>query len=147
MKSLIGAKICDIRYSSFIQDSKIVSKMVTVYLKTDTGTWFEVIIGDGALSIEEERVEPELSELSKIDFDFAYPISQLGVNKDFENTAIVNVEKLLWDGQEDECCGVLLSFENGKQMSFVEKNDSITILNGVDGLIVKRCDLKKYYDD
>jgi|GEM_PF-718662 len=142
MKNLVLEKeVIELRLMSFYIESEAICEIISLYMKTQDGTWVKLTIDDGYPIIEREEKEPKIVLQRDISDEFAYPIRLLEGNQFISSGKIKDVREYLWNGQRDECCGILLSFENGSDLSIIEGNGCLRLLNGIDTSLLENCEL------
>jgi len=126
---LIGQRIKELRTMSFFLNLKLMCNSVALYIKTGDDFWYGLTLFDGILNIVKEDDEPSISFLSDINDEFAYPID---VIHDYQfDGRISDIKRYLWQGDEFECFGVYIEFENGSGFNIIEDDNCLSIVTGI----------------
>lgn len=142
IKELLSKEIIEIRVMSFYIELKQICEIIAIYIKTENEYWYKLVISDGISKVEKQLIEPEISPLSNINDEFAYPIKKLE-KFDF-NGKIKNIKKYLYNGLKDECFGIYFELENSINFSVIENNDCLKIINGFENNYDKNYTLVNY---
>jgi len=127
---LINEVLHEIRFRSFFMAREMVCEFLAIFFKVSTVGWVSLTVSEGISKFEMLKSEPELIDLSKINDEFAYPISSLkGVDKYLGLKVSAVYEYRIRDVKEG-CIGVYLEF-GSCGISFIEADECLTIVEGL----------------
>jgi hypothetical protein len=138
---IIGRKIQDIKYQSYYFNTELICEFNCLYIKTDLSCWYKFVVDDGYATVEVQNEEPE----SIIADEYSYIIRNLSFSDiDYCGGIILDIEKYLWNGKEDECCGLFFGIEHEKGFSIIENSEDgicVDVIAGFSKKLFNSCKL------
>lgn len=129
VNSMIGRTIEEMRVMSFYIKPKLISDIIVLYIKVDTGEWFKFWTSDGQNSVELLNEAPVKVELEEIRDEFAYPVKTIQSN--YFGREIMGIKQYSWNNQMDELNGFYVELRDGTGFSIFEEDDCLKVLDGI----------------
>ena len=124
--NLIGKRIVEIRYKSFLQDGEM-CKIILIFFKFDDNTWYSFTTCDGISKINKIDSEPTLYEPISKENEPLYSVNKLLNFRITDYSEIEKIYEYLWKGYSDESLGFLICFTNAKKISIIDNDGCIEI--------------------
>lgn len=143
-KDLIGRNILEIRCQSFFLRSKQICEIIAFYFHLDNEIWLKLTVEDGRSIMKLQNEEPIINDIDKLKEEFEYPIRHFELDSLTGLNSIEKIEEYLWQGKQDESCGLLISLKDGSQLSIIEKDDCLNFEKSKSNRLLKNCILVNY---
>ncbi|MDO7909471.1 hypothetical protein Q6A49_02865 [Pseudomonas sp. 22-AL-CL-001] len=126
---MVNEVLISVRSRSFYMGGDLVSDILVLFFNFSNSGWVSLTVGEGVLRFLRVNTEPELSPLSGIDDEFAYPIRYLNGLENYIGLKVFAIYEYRLIDVDEGCIGVYFDFRTCG-FSVVESNDCLSILHG-----------------
>lgn len=118
--------LIEVKSTAFWLDNALSCAILALHFKVEEGHWYELIVSDGRGSIKTDE-EPQPSAFESMGSQFRYEVQDFN-QLDFKAFGKLQAaQQLLYQGQQDECFGFELQFENQQSVWITEQDDDLSV--------------------